>query len=125
MASSGPSPGFIAARGCGPYIGSMIALCIRLTALLALAMMPLSMLSAPAAAESRPSVQDGHCDEHRQPAQAPAEVKMDCANCAGLLSFESVIAPAEVLAAGPRRAAPVSIFSGIELEIATPPPKVA
>ena len=111
-----------------PYGARMTAALLRLITLLALVLMPFGMASSPAMAQPMPAnhgtVQAGHCDEQSDQDKAPSHSsqQMHCAMCAALPASEPT--PAVVLRpTAPRIIATVSPFNGIELEIATPPPR--
>lgn len=100
----------------------MTALCLRLLTILALAVMPFGM---PAAAAAAPLAQAGHCDsQHDEQSPEPAQAKMHCVGCTALpalsrdLDAPSLPRPPELAQS---RIIP---FRGIQLEIATPPPKI-
>lgn len=97
--------------------------------LLALVLMPFGMAGTPANAQPMPAnhamVQQGHCDEQPDRDKAPhqSSQQMHCAMCAALPASEPPCPSAGLRPAAPRKIATVSPFNGIELEIATPPPK--
>ena len=90
--------------------------------LLALALMPFGMTSAPAMAASGSSSASGHCDDHQKPADAPAKMDMHCATCAALPADEHVEA-AELRPQAPILISAAHALSDNQPEIATPPPK--
>src|SRR5690349_3498799 len=96
---------------------------LRLVALLALVLMPLSMASAPASAQPTASAPAGHCDEHQQPAKAPGP-QMHCTACAALPAIDAPTLVAEMSLAVPMIIALASSLAGIEPDTATPPPKL-
>jgi hypothetical protein len=98
----------------------MASAVLRLLALIALALMPLSMVSAPAAAQPVPA---GHCDDHPKPADAPAGPKVHCTACAALPAIDAPAPIAEMAPEAPTLIGLVSSLAGIEPDIATPPPK--
>ena len=114
-----------------PYGARMIAALSRFVMLLALVLMPFGMTGTPANAQPMPAnhkmVQQGHCDEQSDGKKAPAHSsqQMHCAMCAALPASEPSTPSAGLRPATPRKIATVSPFNGIELEIATPPPKRA
>ena len=102
----------------------MIAYCLRLVTLIALSLMPFGA-PAMAASQPAPSAQAGHCEDHQDETPGPAEANFHCASCTGL---PAIAVPVPASAPAPRPAlvsASVQRFHGIELEIATPPPKRA
>jgi hypothetical protein len=105
----------------------MAAAILRLLTLVAFMLMPLSMTSAGAtpmpADHSAMAIGAGHCDEQPEQDKTPA-AKMDCtATCAALPGAE-VWVPLPVLKPmASRTVALTAPFSGIEPEIATPPPR--
>lgn len=111
-----------------PYGAQMTAAFFRLLTMLALVLMPFGMASAPAA---QPMPADhamaatGHCDEQSDQEKAPSHSsnQMHCAMCAALPASEPPAPIAGFLPTAPRIIATVAPFNGIELEIATPPPR--
>lgn len=58
--------------------------------LIALALMPFSMVAAPAVAlAATPDASAGHCDEHQKPADTPSAPKAHCATCAALPALDT------------------------------------
>jgi len=112
-----------------PYGASMTAALLRMITLLALVLMPFGMASTPAVAQSMPAnhamAQSAHCDEQSDQNKAPSHSsqQMHCAMCAALPASEPPTPVAGLRPTTPRVIATVSPFNGIELEIATPPPK--
>lgn len=115
-----------ASKSYGPR---MAAAAIRLLTLLALVVMPFAMSSAPASAQSTSaehiSSSIGHCDEQSGQNDAPVKSPqlMHCAMCVAIPAAETPGPVAALIPVAPRAMAPVVSFNGIELEIATPPPK--
>ena len=101
------------------YPPTMVSAFLRLLALVALVLMPLSMASAPAAA---PSVA-GHCDDQQQPAKAPAGQQVHCTACAALPAIDTPAPLAKLTPRMPTVIALASFLAGIEPDTATPPPK--
>lgn len=109
----------------------MFSVLLRVLTLLALVVMPFAMGITPAGAQSmsgeHSSASAGHCDE--QPGQNEAPVKspqlMHCGMCISLPAAETPAPITGLNPSAPRTMAPVALFNGIELEIATPPPKHA
>lgn len=97
----------------------------KLLALIALVLMPLSMGSAPAAAHARASAPASHCDEHQKPADTPGGYQLHCTACAALPAMDAPMAIAELRPETPLRTELTEFVTGIEPEIATPPPKAA
>lgn len=120
----------IVRTGLEPYVAAMASALIRLVALMALILMPLGMGAAPALAASghhnMTMAGPSHCDEQQDPDMAPAQKPIDCtAACTALPAPSApVLAPALKPTAA-RMTGAVTIFTGIEPEIATPPPKGA
>ena len=107
----------------------MNAALVRLVTLLALLLMPLGMSGAPAIAQPSPvnhsMAQKGHCDQNSDQEKAPDRSRqMHCAMCAALPASEPPAPSAGLRPSPPRILATVAAFHGIELEIATPPPKL-
>jgi hypothetical protein len=96
---------------------------MRLVLLVALALMPMGMVSAPAAAPVTSAA--GHCDEHQQPADAPGVMDMHCATCAALPAIEAPVRDPELKPEMPRFARVTNALSDTEPEIATPPPRLS
>ena len=111
------------------YGASMVAALVRLFTLFALVLMPFGMVSTPAVAQAMPAdhatMPMGHCDGQSDQNKAPAHSsqQMHCAMCAALAASEPPTPSAGLPPSTPRIIATVSPFNGIELEIATPPPR--
>lgn len=111
------------------YGASMTAALLRLIMLLALVLMPFGMASAPAMAQPMPAnhglAQAGHCDEQSDQDKAPSHPsqQVHCAMCAAVPAGQPLTPGAGLRPTAPRIIATVSPFNGIELEIATPPPR--
>jgi hypothetical protein len=109
----------------------MTAALFRFVMLLALMLMPVGMIGAEASAQpvsaEHSMRQVGHCSEQSDQDRAPAHSskQMHCAMCAALPASDPPAPSAELRPSAPRNIAAVSPFHGIELEIATPPPKRA
>ena len=112
-----------------PYGPRMTVALLRFVTLLALVLMPFGMISTPATAQPMPAnhamAQSGHCDEQPDSDKAPAHSpqQMHCAMCAALPASEPPTPSAGLRPITPRKIATVAPFIGIELEIATPPPR--
>ena len=112
-----------------PYGPRMTATMLRLITLLALVLMPFGMASSPAMAQPMPAnhgmAQAGHCDEQSDQNKAPSHSsqQMHCAMCAALPASDPPSPSVGLRPMAPRIIATVSPFNGIELEIATPPPR--
>ena len=115
----------VAAEGWRGYFPDMASAFLRLIALFALMLMPLSMASAPASAQPAAAVPAGHCDEHQQPAKAPAGPQVHCTACAALPAIDAPAPVAELNPSMPMIIALASFLTGIEPDTATPPPKLA
>ena len=118
----------IAAKGSRPYGIRMAAAFLRLLALAAFVLMPFSMTSANAtpmpADHLAMAMGAGHCDEQPAKEKAPAS-KMDCAAMCSALPAGDIWAPLPVLKpTAPPTLVLAAPFSGIEPEIATPPPRL-
>lgn len=114
--------------GLGSYVGRMIAALVRLLTLLALVLMPLGMTGAPALAapdhHMTTMAGSGHCEEQQD--EAPDQQQMDCRAACTALPAPSTPAPTPALKPiAPRLIGGVAPFTSINLEIATPPPKMA
>jgi hypothetical protein len=102
----------------------MAAAVLRLFLLVALALMPMGMTSAPAAGSvATPAA--GHCDDHEQPADAPTKADMHCATCTALPAIEAPVGDPGLRPEMPRFARAASALSNTEPEIATPPPRLS
>lgn len=121
----------IAGTGFGPYVALMTAALLRLLTLIALVLMPLGMTGAPALAAPdhhgmMMMADPGHCDERQDQDEAPARQQMDCTAACTALPATNEPDPAPVLKpTAPRLIGVAARFTGIEPEIATPPPKKA
>ena len=114
----------IASAPGGDYVRTMASAVLRLLALVALVLMPLSMASAPAAAQPVGGVPAGHCDDHQQPPKAPGGQQIHCMACAALPAMD---APAPIAGLTPRMPAVIALessLSGIDPDTDTPPPKL-
>ena len=112
-----------------PYGARMIAALLRFVTLLALVLMPFGMIGTPAVAQPGPAThamtQNGHCEKQSDQDKAPAHSsqQMHCAMCAALPASDPPAPSDGFKPIAPRIIATVSPFNGIELEIATPPPR--
>jgi hypothetical protein len=97
---------------------------LRLIALFALILMPLSMASAPASAQPTSAGPAGHCDDHQQPAKAPAGPQAHCTACAALPAIDAPAPIAELSPETPILISLADFLAGIEPDTATPPPKL-
>ena len=115
----------IAARCDAAYDRDMAAAVIRLLTLIALVLMPIGMAGAPAMAApaDHEMAAMNHCDE--MPSDEPAPpAKMDCtAMCTALPAAEAPVLAPMLKPVAPRSIAISAPASGIEPEIATPPPR--
>lgn len=111
----------------------MQSLALRLMAILAYMLMPFAMGSAMAAPVAAPPHHEsmmamdgmGHCP-NEGPARPDDLVFVGCAMMCAALPAAELVGPAPVmLAAAPPPISPIRNFSGIHLEIATPPPRTA
>ena len=115
---------FIACQGGRAYLASMASAVLRLVALVALMLMPLSMASAPAAAQPVAGAPAGHCDDHQKPADAPSAPQVHCTACTALPAIDVPAPIAELAPTMPMLIALAGFLAGIEPDIATPPPKL-
>jgi len=112
------------------YWTRMRSLALRLLAMLAVMLMPFGMTAAPAATVHHPEMATAMPMEHC-PEPAPrthstagfAHCAMACA--AALPAVGTADAPARLLLRSSLPKAAAKMLSGIELEIATPPPRFA
>ena len=118
----------IAAKAWRPYGPAMATAVLRLLTLVALVLMPFGMAGTAAIAQpvtaNHAVAQQGHCDQQSDQDKAPdhSSHQMHCAMCAALPAAEPP-SPSALLRPIAPRIATVSPFNGIELEIATPPPR--
>ena len=115
---------FVASQSSSGYSMAMDSAVLRLLALFALILMPLSMASAPASAQPNATAPAGHCDDQQQPTKAPAGPQLHCTACAALPAMEASVPMAELRPETPIVIALVSFLAGIEPDTATPPPKL-
>jgi len=119
----------IAPKGSRAYVDAMGAAIFRLLALVAIVLMPLGMtgpaMAQPTSAEHTAlAMQMGHCNEQPAKEKAPGPSNMDCtAMCTALPAADSPL-PAETMRPVALLTAAIAArFTGIEPEIATPPPR--
>lgn len=106
------------------YCRSMAALLFRLLAALALIAMPWGMANAnPQATSSTATVKMGHCADDSQPSHAPSRQDGHCAACVVLTGNGAALNPAELKPEAPLAVQLTELSVGLELEVATPPPK--
>lgn len=115
----------IAGQAAGPYLAGMASALLRLLMLAALLLMPTGMAGAPALAASSGSAAAGHCDEHEEPADAPAKPQAHCTACSALPAIEAPEQLAGLIPQAPRLLARSTPFSDVQPEIATPPPRLS
>ena len=96
----------------------------RLLAFFAVLLMPLGMANVQAVA-AQPATAAGHCDEHQQPADAPATPTVHCTGCAALPADESPEAMAGLRPEAPMLLALTDFRAGVEPDTITPPPKLS
>lgn len=125
--------GFRSLRGKvgSPNAPAMTSALTRLLTIFAFVLMPFGMIAAPAAAQAVPvdhsamSKGAGHCDEQPGDEKVPA-AKMNCtATCTALPLSDAWVPLTIVKPAAPRTLAIAEPFSGIDPEIATPPPRTS
>lgn len=108
------------------YLGRMAAAILRVLTLIALVLMPAGMTFAPAAATPVAAGADHnkHCDDQDGDSEAPRGM-VDCtAMCSAVPAAPAPVAEPAELPSSPPAIAPVRRFSGIILDIATPPPRI-
>jgi hypothetical protein len=117
----------IASQGWAAYPAIMAAYLFKLLALIAVLLMPAGMANAAASAQQAAAAsQSSHCSGHEEPAKAPLdEMDAQCMACAGLPAGQLAEAAQRIVPSAPRLIALTNEISGIILEIATPPPKLA
>jgi len=113
----------IASQKSKVYFNDMASTVLRLLALIALVLMPLSMTSASASAQPNATAPAGHCDDHQQPAKVPAGPQVHCTACAALPAIDTPVPIAELSPETPMLIALAAFLAGIEPDTATPPPK--
>jgi hypothetical protein len=101
----------------------MASALLRILMLVALALMPVGMTGAAAAAAPSPAAVSGHCDDQQKPADAPAKMDMQCATCAALPAAEANTAEPELRPELPRLVKAAKALSNAEPETDTPPPR--
>jgi hypothetical protein len=105
------------------YVTAMASALLRILMLVALALMPLGMTGAAAAAPS-PATAAGHCDDHRKPIDAPAKMEMHCATCAALPVVQANLTDRGLRPELPRLVKAANALSDTEPETDTPPPRL-
>jgi hypothetical protein len=118
----------IAGQGSSAYRQRVIAAFSRLLALLALVLMPVGMGAAPAAAHApQVAAEAGHCGDAQQGApDAPPVPAADCTvGCAAVAAPAPAQAAATLLPKETPATALIAAITGMEPDIATPPPKRA
>jgi hypothetical protein len=105
----------------------MAAFLFKLLALVAVLLMPAGMANAAASAQqAAAATKASHCSGHEEQEKAPLSgMDAQCMACAGLPATQVPAAGARLLPSAPRLIALTNAISGIILEIATPPPKLA
>lgn len=116
----------IEARPVAGYWPAMRSLLLRLLAFVAVALMPFGMASAPAAPaqHQQMAMPMRHCpepDSSRHSTGAPGDCTMACASALPATDLE--IAQEHPLSKVTPDPAVIAALTGIELEIATPPPR--
>jgi hypothetical protein len=101
----------------------MASALLRILMLVALALMPLGMTTAAAAAPS-PAVGAAHCDDHQKPANASAKMDMQCATCAALPVVQPNLTDRGLRPELPRLVKAANALSDTEPETDTPPPRL-
>ena len=121
----------IAATGSRPYGVRMAAAVLRLLVIAAFVLMPFGMTGATASTGPMPAdhsamaMGGGHCDEQPDQGKVPP-AKMDCtAMCTALPAADTWVPLSVLKPTAPRTLAIAAPFSGIEPEIATPPPRLS
>jgi hypothetical protein len=110
----------------GRYWARMRIAAIRLLALAALLMMPFGVTGPTmAAAVSAATAEAGHCAEHGKPAEEPVKMQVHCNGCSAIAAIEPPAPVAEFRPRAPRLVTAMHPGTGIEPEIATPPPKLS
>ena len=94
-----------------------------LLALVAVLLMPLGMVGPVAMAASATATASGHCDEHQQPADAPAAAQAHCTGCVALPALDASPPSAHLRPEAPAQPALADTFSGVEPGTDPPPPK--
>jgi len=117
-----PLRSFIATQSWDGYFSGMGSAVLRLLALVALFLMPMSMGSAPANAQTA-ATPAGHCDDHQQPAKAPAMPQVHCTGCVALPAIDAPVPIEELVPEMPMTIALAAFLASIEPDTATPPPK--
>lgn len=120
----------IAGQGCGGYRAPVAAILLRLLAIAALVLMPISMGMGPASAAPRHStamsgMAEGHCGEQQGGKPDKAQVGMHCsAACTALLGGLACPSLALPVPSVPAAMRSVDDFAGTSEPPATPPPRL-
>jgi hypothetical protein len=116
----------IALPASAPYLGQMVSAVLKILTLMALAYMPLGMAPAGATPGAHPAAVESAispCQEHQAPGGLSSGPAVHCTACTALPAMEAAF-PATQLRPQPRMDIRSRYFvSGIEPEVATPPPK--
>jgi hypothetical protein len=112
----------LAVQAAAPKSARMTAFALRLLMLLSLVLMPLGMPATAIAGGAHEAAPAGHCDQQQQSPE-PIDMQMHCTACAGLPVLTPAVAEVAARPLAATRESDLPYFRGIELEIATPPPK--
>jgi hypothetical protein len=96
--------------------------------LAALLLMPMGMAGVPAAAAASPEspALSSHCDGHGDKQDhAPASMEQHCATCNVMPATEGPQLALPIAPRAPLSARAATAFSGVDLEVSTPPPRRA
>lgn len=111
------------------YGARMRCLALRLLALFALLMLPFGMAAAPAQAHdmhpAASTMPADHCPDEDSAPDSQATFAGCAMPCSAALPADFPVTGPEVFTGGPSEPSLGPTLSGIELEIATPPPKLS
>lgn len=116
----------VIARQASPsYLSDMAKVLFRLLAMIAIVLMPVSGVSAPAMAQASSSADAGNCSDHQQPSKDPDQKQAHCTACNALPALAAPSVVAELVPETPRLLTRIHGIQGVAPELATPPPKFA
>jgi hypothetical protein len=107
------------------YLAAMAHLLFRLLALIAIVLMPMSGVDAPAMAQAPSAAETGHCSGHQQPAEDLDRKQAHCTACNALPALAGPSVVTELVPETPRLLTRIRGIFGVAPELATPPPKLA
>jgi hypothetical protein len=105
--------------------GGMLLLLSRLLAILALVLMPIGMISAPAMASEHGQAAAMPCDSHEQPGKSTPDRQAHCTSCVATAGPSSIFAADSLAPVAIRAVRDQRLLLGILPDVATPPPRGA